>query len=48
MQDNGSFARIWYADILQLIWLIIDTDYDIYIGFTFSPHQITQITKSRL
>ncbi len=38
MHDIGFFAYIWYADILQLIWPIINTDTDIYVCFFPTPN----------
>ncbi len=42
MDDIGFFANIWYANILQLIWPIIDPDTDIYM-YIVSPHLIAEI-----
>ncbi len=44
MHDIGFFADIQYADILRLIWLISDTDTDIYVYF--SSHLIAEIIRS--
>ncbi len=48
MHDIGFFADIQYADILQLIWLIIDT-YIMYM-YIFSPpncrdHQVSSVVE---
>ncbi len=42
MQDIGFFADIQYADILQLIWSIIDSETDMYI---FPLNLIAEIIK---
>ncbi len=36
MHDIEIFANIRCADILQLIWLIVDTDTNIYAYFCFA------------
>ncbi len=46
MHDTGFFADIWYADILQLTWLIFDTDIDIFVFFFL--YLIAVIIKSPL
>ncbi len=42
MHEIGFVANIQYADILQIIWPIIDTD------IFFSPHLIVEIIESLL
>ncbi len=37
MHDIGIFANIQYANILQLIWPIIDTDTNVYVYFFPTP-----------
>ncbi len=37
MQDTGFFADIWYANILHLLWLVIDTDADISVYLFPTP-----------
>ncbi len=41
------FADIQYADILQLIWLIIDTDIYVYLFPTPNcrDHQVSSVVK---
>ncbi len=46
MHDTGFYADIRFADSLQLIWPIIDTDTDTYVYF--SPHILGEIIKSLL
>ncbi len=47
MHDFGFFADIQYADNLQLIWPIIDTD--IYVYFLPTPncrdHQVSSVVE---
>ncbi len=48
MHDIGFFAGIQCADILQLIWLIINTDTDIHICLFFpttncGDHQVSSV-----
>ncbi len=44
MQDTEFFANIRYANILQLMWLIIDTNMYVY----FFPHTKMQRSSSLL
>ncbi len=39
MHNNRLFADIQYADILQLIWPIFDTDTDMYVYFFPTPNR---------
>ncbi len=49
MRDIGFFASVKYADILQLIWQIIDTDTHIYVYFFSTPncrdHQVSSVVE---
>ncbi len=38
MHNIGFFADIRYADVLQLIWPIIDTDTNMYVYFFPTPN----------
>ncbi len=46
MHNVGFFAAIQYADILLLIWPLIDTSTDKYVYFF--PHLVKEISKSLL
>ncbi len=43
MQDIEYSAGIWYANILQLIWPLINTNTDMEPLYIFSPHLIADI-----
>ncbi len=46
MQNIGFFANFRYADVLQLIWQMTDTDTNVCLFF--SPHLFAEIIKSFL
>ncbi len=49
MHDIGFFADIQYANILQLIWPVIDTNNDTYVKFSLTPncrdHQVPSVVE---
>ncbi len=49
MHDIGFFADFQYANILQLIWLISDTDTNVYVYFFSTSncrdHQVSSVVE---